>query len=189
MQTGKRLNRLVAGTFFLSVMVVAVDAQNNITSAELEEFKCVLYSDKILFPFENLVTLAGTPFDPVTIRGKYVLVNLWATWCPYCTRERPSLQKLYDRYEGGTFTVLGISLGEEPATVQGYMDSGGYSFPVIVNRDNALRASHAPRIPKTYIIDPEGYILAVISDNQEWDGSQAEKILRYLMPEIWQGKQ
>jgi thiol-disulfide isomerase/thioredoxin len=164
------------------------DAGNGtgVTEAELQAFNVLEYTEAERFPLENLVAPDGSPFDPLSTEGKYVLVNLWATWCRYCVREKPSMQGLYEKYGNETFTVLAISLGEDPKTVGEYMESSGYTMPVIIDRENRLKAAYAPRIPRTYILDPQGNITASISGSREWTGEEADRILRHLIPVLEQ---
>jgi thiol-disulfide isomerase/thioredoxin len=127
---------------------------------------CVpLAGENTIFPLGNLVTLDDKPFDPAIVRGKYIILNLWTTWCPYCAKEKKSIQQFYEKYEGDDFTILTISLGETVRTVKEYMSANDYSFPVLVDTANALRATYAPRIPATYLVDPDGYIIAEIKEN------------------------
>jgi hypothetical protein len=63
------------------------------------------------------------------------------------------------------------------------MDENQYSFPVVLDRENRLREAYAPLMPASYILDPEGNIIARINGGREWDGEQALKVLRCLLPE------
>ncbi|GHV13763.1 hypothetical protein FACS189491_09150 [Spirochaetia bacterium] len=150
-----------------------------VSQAELDAFNLTRYTDKEYIPLENLVTPAGLPFDPRELRGKYVFLNFWTTWCPYCAQEKPSIQQLYQ--ESDTFTVLTVSLGEKAGTVQEYMETNGYSFPVLVNASNSLREAWAPRIPATYILDTDGSIIARINGNKDWTSGQAVQILEFVV--------
>lgn len=153
-----------------------------ISPAELEEFDLTWYTGKELFPLTDLSTLDNKPYDPAVLNGKYVLLNLWASWCPYCAKEKPSIQKLYQQYAGDAFTVLTISLGEDTKTVRDYMASNDYTFPVVLDKNNALRELYASFIPTTYILNRHGYIIARIDNEQEWDTDTTVKILKYIIP-------
>jgi hypothetical protein len=71
-------------------------------------------------------------------------------------------------------------VGEQPDTVKNYMDENNYSFPAAVEPENKLRASHAPRIPTSYLIGPDGNIIARLNDSREWDNGRLLEILVYL---------
>jgi thiol-disulfide isomerase/thioredoxin len=152
-----------------------------VSPAELAEFGLTRYTDKEKFPLGGLSTADGKPYDPAVLSGKYVFLNLWATWCPYCAEEKPSIQRLYDECESGGFTVLTVSLGETAETVREYMESNGYGFPVLLNADNSLREAYAPRIPATYILDAGGRIIARVNGNRDWSSGQAARILKFAV--------
>jgi thiol-disulfide isomerase/thioredoxin len=176
-------------TFFLSITLNTTYSQEEargtgLTEAELEAFDIRIYTEVEKFPLENLTTLDGTLFDPRWIGGKYALVNLWATWCPNCATEKPILQGLYEQYKSESFTILAVSLGEDPVTVKDYMETKRYTIPVVLDTENRLRAAYAPRIPRTYVVDPQGNIIAAISGNKAWLSEERERILKYLVPVI-----
>jgi cytochrome c-type biogenesis protein len=161
------------------VAVAGRAAAAEISAEDMEAFGVTIYEEREGFPLEGLVDLDGKPYDFSGLRGKYVLVNLWASWCPYCRKEKPSMQGLYERQEMW-FELLTIAVGEEAGTVRVYMEEEGYTFPVAVNESNSLREPYAPRIPKSYILDKEGRIMARIDGWHEWMGGEAERIVRYF---------
>lgn len=170
--------------FSLSLSAPGIRAEEEaglITNAGLDAFKASYIAEPFLFPLDSLVTLGETPYR-AGLLGKYVLLNLWATWCPYCSREKASVQRLYERYESENFTILTISLGETVNTVQDYMASNGYTFPVAVDTRNGLRETYAPRVPTTYILNREGYAVIRINGSKEWDAAESLQILSHVIP-------
>ena len=159
----------------------AVVIEPRINAEELEAFGVTVYTEKELFPLERLVTLDGAPYNGGALRGKYALVNLWATWCPYCKAEKPSMQRLYDERAGEGFTILAVSVGEDANTVRDYMSENKLNLPVALDPKNEVKEIYAPRIPTSYVLDPEGIIIARINGNKEWDSEQAQKVLEYLV--------
>ncbi|HKT11264.1 MAG TPA: TlpA disulfide reductase family protein, partial [Terriglobia bacterium] len=65
-------------------------------------------------------------------RGKFVLLAFWATWCPPCKEELPTLQKLYEQYQDKGLVVLAVD-DEEPATIKAFLSTNHYSFPAVVD--------------------------------------------------------
>lgn len=93
-------------------------------------------------------------------KGNVVFINFWATWCPPCIAEMPSIQKLYDTLSGDTqITFLLVSLDEEFETAVRFKERRGFSMPIyhIRNRDRSVFESQI--IPTTYVVDPEGRIV------------------------------
>jgi thiol-disulfide isomerase/thioredoxin len=157
--------------------------ENDVSPEELAAFNVTLYAEPEAFPFDHISSLDGQRLDRSALAGKYLLVNLFATWCPYCEREKPSLQRLYRERAGERFTVLAVAVGERAETVTFYMKEHGYDFPAGVDVENKLRGEYAPRLPTSYILDGEGKILARIAGNKDWDGELARKVLGSLIPE------
>lgn len=157
------------------------------TQSETDNFKLTLHNREEIFPFGGLETLEGEAFDGDILKGKYALITLWSTWCPYCEKENPSIQELYEKYSGEGFAVVTIALGEEKETVENYMEKKGYTFPVILDMDEKLKGRYAPRRPCTYIIDGEGYITAEIKGWKDWVGERAIKILGDIIPHFREG--
>jgi thiol-disulfide isomerase/thioredoxin len=144
---------------------------------ELEKHRVTITNRSEKFPFELIETEAGE-----ALSGKYVLVNMFATWCPYCGKEKPSLERLHEKYGNEGLTVFGVSVGETAETVAEYMREGGYTFPVGMNRDGSLREKYAPRLPTSYVVDGGGKIVARINGDKEWDSEEMVRILRLLVP-------
>ena len=161
----------------IGTLIIAV---NELSPEDLADFNIALYYEKTQIPLDGLVRLDGTPYDSGELRGKYALVNFWITTCPYCRAEKASIERLYKEHGSGSFTVLAVSLGEEPETVRRYMDENRYGFPVAVDREGRLRDEYSPRVPTSYLLDPEGNILARINGDREWDGERALRLLGFL---------
>jgi len=93
-----------------------------------------------------------------TYRGKTVLLNFWATWCPPCRREMPILEKLHQESKDKTFTVLTIT-DEEPKVVSNYVSANHLTMPILIDPESKVQELYGRRgIPHTVIISPEGKI-------------------------------
>ena len=115
------------------------------------------------------VTLSdGTTFKLSDHRGKAVLVNLWATWCPPCVGEMPDLQKLSEDY-ADTLVVLGVNVGDTAEAAAAFMEENGYTYPLYVDADYALSMDMfpSPYIPFTVVIDPNGVVTTIHSGGGE----------------------
>ena len=115
------------------------------------------------------VTLTdGTTFKLSDQRGKAVLVNLWATWCPPCVAEMPDLQKLSEDY-AEELVVLGINVGDTAEDAAAFMEENGYTYPMYVDADYTLALSMfpSPYIPFTVVIDPNGIVTTLHSGGGE----------------------
>jgi len=175
--------------FYLTLIIQAQLHANDcdLNPKELSAFDVTFHTEKKQLPMEGLFTLDGANYNSAALRGKYVLVNLWASWCPDCRREKPSIERLYRELNTGRvfnkdeLALLTVSLGEEPDTVKNYMSENQYGFPVVLDKEDKLRKTYAPWIPTSYILDPDGNIIARIIPKDEWDSEQLLGTLRRLV--------
>ena len=112
-------------------------------------------------PNFTLETLEGETVSLEDYRGKIVLINFWATWCPYCRDEMPDLQKLYDNNKDDDFIVLAIDVAEEKSLAEKYIKEGGYTFPVLLDKDGAVAYKKylVGGLPASFFIDKDGTLL------------------------------
>lgn len=93
-------------------------------------------------------------------RGKVVLMNLWATWCPPCREEMPALERLYREFGSRGLVVLGIDQGESASAAGAYARKLGITFPVLIDGGQQYgRAYAAQGLPTTIVIDRAGRIV------------------------------
>jgi cytochrome c biogenesis protein CcmG/thiol:disulfide interchange protein DsbE len=118
------------------------------------------------------LTLDGKAAHLSDLRGKVVLVNFWATWCPPCVDEAPSLNQLQRRIEPLGGTVLGISIDEDETAYERFLKTYQVSFPTF--RDPLQKIGPEYGVggyPETYVIDREGRIDRKIIGPQDWTGA------------------
>jgi thiol-disulfide isomerase/thioredoxin len=93
------------------------------------------------------------------LRGKVVLVNFWATWCPYCRHEMPAMQAFYQDYRSKGFEIVAFSVDESQAEVDAFMAKNGYRFPAPLEPSGASAAfGGVSRLPTSFILDRNGVI-------------------------------
>ena len=113
-------------------------------------------------PDFTLETRDGETANLADLRGQVVLLNFWATWCPPCRAEMPAIQDVYDGYRDQGFTVLAVDVGEGEAQVAAFADEGGFTFPILMDRDGTVSRRYQVRaMPSTFFIDQEGVIREV----------------------------
>jgi peroxiredoxin len=111
-------------------------------------------------PEFTLKDLSGKTWNFADLRGKVVLVNFWATWCPPCRKEMPDLDALYRRFESKGFVVLGIS-DEEAAKVEPFVHERKVSFPVLLDPGRKVNGMFVVEgIPKSFVYDRQGKLVA-----------------------------
>lgn len=108
----------------------------------------------------TLSDLQGKAWHLADLRGKVVLVNFWATWCPPCRKEMPDLQALYDKYKEQGFVVLSIS-DEATANVVPFIKERNISYPVLLDPGRKVNELYQVEgIPKSFVYDREGNLVA-----------------------------
>ena len=121
-------------------------------------------------PDFSLKSLNGEEVSLSQHRGKYVLVNFWATWCGPCKMEMPSLETLYQRFKSKYFSLLAISNDMFGAKiVEPFIKAHGLSFPILL--DQQLQASNkfgVVSLPTTFMIDPKGNIIGELRGAEDW---------------------
>jgi cytochrome c biogenesis protein CcmG/thiol:disulfide interchange protein DsbE len=129
-------------------------------------------------PELNLYNLRGEAVGLEDFRGRVVLVNNWATWCPPCKAEMPVLQDFYTDYAGLGFTILAIESGEPPTEVAAFVDQYGLTFPVLPDpTQSAMAAFQNYSLPSSYVVDREGQVRLA------WMGPVNREVLdQYLAP-------
>jgi thiol-disulfide isomerase/thioredoxin len=106
------------------------------------------------------VTLAdGRMLHSDSLKGKVVLVSFWATWCPYCRKERPVIDDYWKAHRSEGFEVVAISIDDTPGQIADYMRNGGYAFMAAPMDASVVGAfGHVGSVPTSFILDAEGRI-------------------------------
>jgi DsbE subfamily thiol:disulfide oxidoreductase len=112
-----------------------------------------------LAPDFTLENIAGEVLTLSELRGKVVLVNIWATWCPPCRDELPSMVKFYNAYKAKGVEIVAVSEDTTLAPVLKMVKKIGINFPVVMDKNKGVYASYgATGVPETFLLDKEGVI-------------------------------
>jgi len=111
-------------------------------------------------PVLTLADLAGKEHSLVDYHGQVVLVNLWATWCPPCKAEMPTLEAFYQAHQGDGFVTLAINDGDPTDAVATFVQEYNLTFPVLLDpryqaTDHAFKTQN---LPSSFVIDREGNV-------------------------------
>jgi peroxiredoxin len=109
-------------------------------------------------------------------RGKIVIVNFWATWCPPCRFELPSMERMWQVLRKEDVVMLGINVGEDADTIFTFTSDYPVNFPLLMDRDSSVTKGYKVLgIPTSFIIDPRGRIVYRAVGTREWDEKQLTK--------------
>jgi peroxiredoxin len=125
----------------------------------------------------------GPPVSLRDFKGKVVLLNFWATWCPPCKEEMPSMERLHQRYRKRGFTVLAISIDADgAAAVVPFAKNLGVTFPIGLDPKMALATEYGVRaLPSTFVIDRHGSTVAMAIGPRDWDSKAAHEVVEALL--------
>jgi peroxiredoxin len=108
----------------------------------------------------SLGDLQGHTWQLSALKGKVVMLNFWATWCPPCRKEMPDLQAVYERFRSKGLIVLAVS-DEEPAKVRSFAEQAKWTFPVLLDTGGVVgKLFRLESLPKTFVYDRDGKLSA-----------------------------
>lgn len=141
------------------------------TGESIETVKAQESAERYLAPDMVFERLEGGTVKLSDYRGKWVFVNIWATWCPPCIYEMPSMEKFYQKFKDQNFTILAVSVDSKDAKqdVIDFVIEKNLTFEIFLDPANkSIREFKASGLPSTYIIDPDGYVVSQASGAREW---------------------
>ena len=123
-----------------------------------------------LAPDFTLRDLDGNRHRLSDYRGRVVIVNFWATWCPPCRAEMPSMQRAWERLRKEGIVMLGIDVGEDEDTVFQFTADYPVEFPLLLDQDSSVIGRWPVRgLPTTFVVDPQGRLAYRAIGGREWD--------------------
>lgn len=127
----------------------------------------------------KLLDSEGKSIDFNDMKGKVVLVNMWATWCPPCVAEMPSLEKLYKDY--GNKMVFLIVAHDTPKKVTPFMVKNKFTMPIFYEETQTPKELVSTSIPTTFLIDKNGEIVISKKGAADWNSTATRKIIDRLL--------
>jgi thiol-disulfide isomerase/thioredoxin len=126
----------------------------------------------------NMQGLSGPSRKLSEFRGKPLLINVWASWCGPCRSEMGSLERLFWRYEGRKFTMIGISTDDYRDKAEGFLKALPSSFSHFIDKqlelENMLGAN---RLPLTVLVDARGRVVGKYYGAKDWDSPEARAVI------------
>jgi peroxiredoxin len=121
-------------------------------------------------PEFSLMSLDGKRINLSDYRGKVVMLHFWATWCPPCVEEVPTIETLYRNTLGKDFVILAVSVDEGgAASIRSFMQRNKLSFPVLLDPDHAVSGLYGTyKFPETYIIGRNGIVKDKVIGPRDW---------------------
>ena len=176
---------LIAVIIAVILLLPGCGSRNTRKSAETKTEATTLVGAGETAPGFTVELTDGSRLSLEELRGKVVLLNFWATWCPPCREELSHVQQqVIDRFAGEEFVFLPISRGEERAAVEAFRAKTGYAFPMGLDTDETIYKRYATRfIPRNFLIDRTG---RVVKATVGYDDEEFAELLRAADAEIQQ---
>ncbi len=123
------------------------------------------------------------PASLARYRGRVILLNVWATWCPPCRVEMPSLERLHQKLAGQDFEVVAVSIDDgDSSRVMQFARELGLGFDILQDKDGAIQRTYQTTgVPESFVIDRDGIIIKKVIGAAEWDGPVNEVLIRKLI--------
>lgn len=164
----------------LALLVLLVPLSNPALSETADRERAPLVAmDNRPAPDFALKNLDGETVTLRQYRGRVVVVNFWATWCPPCRAEMPSMQRAWEVYKDKGIVLLGVDIGETDDRVFQFMADLGLDFPVVLDTDSKVtNAWPVKGLPTTVVVDPKGRMAFRAIGARKWDDAG---IIKQLM--------
>lgn len=169
-------NILALGLFVFALHGLAL-AADPFTAMEVLKPKV-----RVKAPAFTLRDIGGAAQSLSDFKGKVVLLKLWATWCPNCREEMPSLEKLYKEFQAKGVIVVAVVIDGRLEDVKSLAEKMGLTFPILLDSDGVVRKNYeVTALPMTYIIGKDGKISGRLYGNREWESKDADALIEYLL--------
>ena len=116
-------------------------------------------------------------------RGRVVLLNFWATWCPPCQAEMPAMERLYQGFKDRGFVLLAISVDADGGSVvKPFLQERKFTYPIGLDPKMALAGRYGVRaLPSSFLVDKRGTLVALAMGPREWDSPDAHAAIESLL--------
>ncbi|AST58814.1 Alkyl hydroperoxide reductase/ Thiol specific antioxidant/ Mal allergen [Thermoanaerobacterium thermosaccharolyticum] len=159
--------------YFLNSYVMSNQSKSNsqnVSGVNTADEKIQVGTEKgDLAPDFSLKDINGNTMTLSKLRGKKVILNFWATTCPYCKIEMPELNKFYQNHKKDV-VLLAIDIGEEKSTIENYLEGKGYGFTILLDSDAKTAINYKVQfIPMSFFIDEKGIIRSISNGAMTYD--------------------
>jgi thiol-disulfide isomerase/thioredoxin len=140
------------------------------------------YKGKLKYPTIDLKNMRGVRKKLADLKGKIVLVSFWASWCPPCIREIPSMNKLYADMDKKKFEILAVNVGENKTAIKKFLKRHKIDFPVLLDTEKKFYLDWKVYVvPSNYLIDKNGKLIAGSVGAIDWQSKEVFTKIKALM--------
>lgn len=148
----------------------------------LKQLNIERFEKKILAPPFTLKDLRGRPVNLQDLRGRVIFLNFWATWCPPCRLEMPTMEELHKEFGEKGLMILAINLRENAEEVKAFLKEHHLTFTSLLDREGQVFDLYqAWSLPTTYIINKKGEIVGKVIGYRNWHSGEAKALFLQLL--------
>ena len=180
---GRKYFAVTAAALLIALVVLPVSGASAKPwyAPRLEKLGFYVFDPPFTFQDFKVTNLSGAEKARTSVKGKVVLLNFWATWCPPCKEEIPSIEALSKTMKGKSFEVFAVSVGEDAATVKSFVAEQKMTYPIYLDPRNSLSATYASQgIPTTYLLDKDGRFIAGLVGSYDYANAEFVGFLNEL---------
>jgi len=128
------------------------------------------------------MTPGGEKMGIDDFKGKLVVLNFWATWCPPCRLEMPSMERLYQEFKGEGLEVVAINFMEREKPITSFLKENGFTFPVLLDKKGEIARNYGVHgLPVTFLIARNGNLLARSMGYKDWYKPETRQLISTLL--------
>ena len=176
--------RIVRSLFIVALFFLLAMGPNPSTGGSKDTIS-PLDADKTInskAPDFTLSDLQGKSIALSSLKGKVVLLNFWATWCPPCKAEMPAMNRLYHEIKARGFEIIAVSTDTSLSTIRDYLAKNRVDFPILHDEKKSVSKQYRVfSMPTTFLIDKNGTIVEKFYGEYDWTDSDVRKQIEKLL--------
>ncbi len=167
--------------FLLAVVIIIMAVVYFAGRSGMQRTKIIREGDQA--PEFSLPATDGREITLSGLHGKVVMVHFWATWCPPCVEEMPTIEGVYRTFTGKDFELLAVSVDEGGlATVNAFLAKNNLKLPVLLNPDASVARGYGTfKFPETFLVDRQGIVRLKAIGARDWMAEPNQRIIRQLI--------
>jgi len=174
---GRRLLLAAVPAFFAAPALAKVSP--DLLSGSLAKFK--LAKEPKPLPDLAFTDADDKPVKLADYKGKVVLVNFWATWCPPCLEEMPAMERLWRKHKDAGFVLVAVSVDTDPQKVTPFVNEHKLTFPIAFDAKMAIAERYGVRaLPSSFIVGRDGTLAGLALGPRHWDGKASHRLIEAM---------
>ncbi len=149
-----------------------------------KRLKIQRFSEKVLAPDFTLADLNGRRIRLASLKGKVVFLNFWATWCPPCILEMPTMEKLHREFGSKGLVILAVNFRESPKQVKAFLKEHQLTFTTLLDpKGKVFELYQASSLPTTTFVNKNGQAVGKVIGYRDWHKPEMKEFFRRLLDE------